>query len=371
MKIGITTIFNVPNFGSVLQAFATQTILEKMGHRVEIINYEFPNSWHFRHGLKKISFKSIIFQWLGLRPHHRKAKKLESFRRKHLNFTKKYNSLEALQAESWIDYDFFCVGSDQVWNPRFVLGDSAFMLSYIPDNKRRISIASSFAVKSIPQIMETKYRKYLSKFDALSVRDNNGVDIINDQLKIHKDIKVILDPTLLISKDQWIELEDKSFCKKKKYILLYLLCYAFEPRPYVFEVIKYFKEQYGYDQIIALEGYDDCRGSGIQMVDATDSSINRFISLFKNADLVITSSFHGTAFAINFGRPLISITPEGNEDDRQSTILKSLHLERCITYCNKKNDDLSPFYDVKKEQERLAELRQDSLTWVEQKLFEK
>lgn len=367
-RIGVTTIFNVPNFGSVLQAYATQKILESLGYEVQIINYQFPNDWHYRHGLQKYSsLISKIASWLGLFPHHRKNKKLEKFRRKYLNLTRLYNNLDDLERENWSCFDLFCVGSDQVWNPRFVLGDSAYMLSYIPDCIPRFSLASSFAVKTLPLSLRPKYKQYLSKFVSMSVREKNGVQILNDELHIKDKISVILDPTLLLTPKEWMQLVNFSFQKKKKYILLYMLCYAYEPRPYIFSVIEYYQKKFGYD-VIALEGYQDSKNCGIKMINATDSSVAMFINYFKNADIVVTSSFHGTAFALNFGRPLISIIPDGSEDDRQSTLLKSVGLSQCIVPINSSIDNISPFYDIKKEQKLLREKRKKSLTWITETL---
>ena len=95
---------------------------------------------------------------------------------------------------------------------------------------------------------------------------------------------------------------------------------------------------------------------------SVDYSISDFLQLFANASLVVTSSFHGTAFALNYGRPLVSITPGGG-DDRQGTLLQKLSLEKC-NYPMGGNIDLCPFYDINEEQMRLQEFRDDSLSWI-------
>lgn len=367
-RIGVTTIFNVPNFGSVLQAYATQKILQSLGYEVEIINYQFPNGWHYSHGLiKHSSLKSKIAIWLGVFPYHRKLKKIDFFRKKYLNLTKLYSSLDDLKRGDWSRFALFCVGSDQVWNPRFVLGDSAYMLSYIPVNTPRFSLASSFAVKTLPESLRAKYAKYLSTFDGLSVREKNGLKILNDELNINKRNHLLLDPTLLLDKGQWTQLADTTFKKKRKYILLYMLCYSFEPRPYIFEVVKYYQQKYGYE-VIVLEGYKDAKKSGLKMIDATDSTVSSFIRYFLNASMVVTSSFHGTAFAVNFGCPLISIIPDGSGDDRQSTLLSDLGLSQCIVPINHPLEKINPFYDSEAEQKCLNTLRIDSLSWISKTL---
>ena len=177
-KVGLITIYHVPNFGSVLQAYATQVLLENMGLECSVINYKYPNEWHHSLGRPRPTLKTKIGHMFGLKPTHRKANKLIQFKKKNFKFTQLYNSLDELKRADWSSYDLFAVGSDQVWKSQFTLSDSAFMLSFIPDDKYRMSIASSFASKSIPEKFRDKYKKYLSKFNAISVREKNGIDIV-------------------------------------------------------------------------------------------------------------------------------------------------------------------------------------------------
>ena len=364
-KVGLITIYHVPNFGSVLQTYATQVVLENMGLDCSVINYKYPNEWHHSLGRPRPTLKTRIGHIFGIKPAHRKDNKLTQFKKENFKFTQLYKSLDELKNADWSKYDLFVVGSDQVWKSQFTLGDSAFMLSFIPDDKYRISIASSFATKSIPEKFREKYRKYLSKFNAISVREKNGIDIINNELQLNCTPQVVLDPTLLLSREEWMKIIPRSkFTKKKKYILLYMLTYAFEPRPYIYNVIKSLQSKEDYD-VIALEGYTaPGQADGIRMIDKTDSSISEFMDIFANADVVVTSSFHGTAFAVNFGIPLISIVPNGNNDDRQSTLLKSVGLENCIANSDVNIDSIVPVYDTDKTRCRLEALRQESKQWI-------
>lgn len=364
-KIGLITIYHVPNYGSVLQAFATQILLEKLGHECRIINYKYPNEYHFSKGRARQSLKNRIGRLLGLKPQHRKANKLDLFKKRHFNFTKLYSHLNELKKEDWSEYDLFAVGSDQVWKSKYTLGDTTFLLSFVPADKRRISIASSFATNSIPEEIRETYRKELEKFSAISVRENNGIDIIKNGLGLNREPVVVLDPTLLLSKDEWLQTIPRStFVKKKKYILLYMLTYAFEPRPYIYEVLKHLQKQDDYD-IIALEGYTPAEeAGGIEMTDKTDSSIPEFIDLFANADIVVTSSFHGTAFAVNFGIPLVSIVPGDKGDDRQSTLLKNIGLDGCITPIGKEPQKITTSYNHKAIEQKLQFARENSIEWI-------
>lgn len=368
-RVGLITIYHVPNYGSVLQTYATQILLEKLGYECDIINYKYPNEYHHSLGRQKQSIKSKIGRLLGLSASHRKEKKLESFKKRHFNFTKLYSHLSELKKANWEKYDIFVVGSDQVWKSKYTLGDTAFLLSFAPENKKRLSIASSFATSSIPKEYRERYKRELEKFNAISVRESNGADIIKDDLKLQCNAEVVLDPTLLLNKEEWLSIVPRSnFRKQKKYILLYMLTYAFEPRPYIFDVIKHLQSLDDYE-VIALEGHTPVeKAQGVVMIDKSDSSIPEFIDLFANADVVVTSSFHGTAFAVNFGIPLISIVPGDNGDDRQSSLLKAIELDCCIANTQTEIKSIGYKYDKYKSLKNLESLRNKSIDWISDKL---
>ena len=367
MRVALITIFQVPNYGSVLQAYATQTLLENIGAHCEIIDYKYPNGWHWKHGAARPSrIRSVIRK---LFPSNKKCV-LDRFRNEYFNLTKSFRNIDELESADWTSFDAFIVGSDQVWNYRFVLGDPVFLLSFVPACKLRFSVASSFAQKTLPERFRELYKRELCKFSAISVRENNGAYIINHELQIENNVKVLLDPTLLLSKEDWLNAIPRSdFRKKRPYILFYMWTYAFEPRPYIFDVVKFFQEKEGYD-VIALEGYTKPENAhGVVMENCVNSTIPEFIDLFINADLVITSSFHGTAFAVNFGIPLISVIPDGNEDDRQTTLLTSLGAANSICKKGKKVKDINPEFDRELVSQKLSNMRKDNLSWINKILY--
>lgn len=371
MKALLVTIFKVPNFGSVLQAYATQQTLVNMGVDVEVLNYDHINSeWSVAHGVPRQGLKNKIGRLLGLKPHHRKEKKLSGFISKYLSLTCLCRNHRTIKTIADGKYDLYVVGSDQVWNTRFTNCDPTYLLDFVTDGKARcISLSSSFASKVLDEAYRKTFEKSLKKFSHLSVRESNGVDILKGLG--YNDANLILDPTLLLSAAQWNELREKNTYSGKKYILLYMLTYAFEPRPLIFEVLKFYQQKLGC-KIIALEGYEDCNGqTKLEIEDATDSSISDFLFLFANASMVVTSSFHGTAFALNYGRPLVSITPSGG-DDRQSNILNQLGLLQCRLKVSEgiTMESLNPFYDAIEEQKNLQRLREGSLLWIRQSLNE-
>lgn len=365
-RVALLTIFQVPNYGSVLQAYATQRVLEKLGCQCDVINYRYPNHWHYAQGLPKRSLKAKIAGLLGVKPAHRKANKLKKFIKEKLHLTREYADFADLRREDWLKkYDLVAVGSDQVWNTRFNKGDAAFVLSFLPDEMRRISIASSFACRNLDDRFRSHFYRHLSKFNFLSVREENGRDIIFELFKGEKEADVLLDPTLLLDKEEWLELLPGNMPhpnKGRKYILLYGLYYSFEPRPMIFELVKKYKELLKCD-VIVLEGapraIDNC---GFDFINAMDSSVEEFLNLFKCADFVVTSSFHGTAFAMNMECPLISVVPDSG-DDRISTLLAKVGCsERGI----RTSDDLPdvPLDVSTRCHEALPALRKHALRWL-------
>ena len=363
----LVTIFRVPNFGSVLQAYATQCVIESMGFDCRILNYDHnKGEWAKAHGVKPTSLKNKIGRYLGLKASHRKANKLDEFIDKNFHLTHKYSRFDDICQGEGCKSDLFVVGSDQIWNTRYTHCDPVFLLKFADDSKRRVSIASSFACKKMNERYESEFKMCLKRFNALSVREALGLGVLSD-LGIPNAYQV-LDPTLLLDINQWNTLR-KNKTYSEKYILLYMLSYAIEPRPYIYEVLKFYQEKLQC-KIVALEGYSGCQAGYVKALnieDATDSSITDFLDLFANASLVVTTSFHGTAFAANYGIPLISIVPN-NDDDRQSSLMKQLGLEQCCLIVNENMHKANPFYDKNVEQRSLQTLRDDSLNWIEKVL---
>lgn len=367
-KALLVTIFRVPNFGSVLQTYATQAVLENMGVTCLVLNYDHNNSsWAQDHGVRGVSLKSRIATWLGVKPVHRKKQKLQAFINNHLHLTPKYRSFEDIKMNEGTDYDVYVAGSDQIWNTKYTNCDPMFLLQFVTgQGKKRISIASSFACDRLDAKYEKVFKQELSAFDGISVREIKGQEVLRNIGITNSHI--VLDPTLFLTRNQWDELAACPNKANAKYILLYMWSYAFEPRPYIYDVLKYYKDKMDC-QIIALEGFDkfDKYQTALDVKDATDSSVADFLGYFANAALVVTSSFHGTAFAVNYGVPLISVVPGGG-DDRQSSLLDLLNLSSCRLEVGESIEHADPFYEPKAEQELLDVLRKDSLDWINKQL---
>ena len=372
-KAALITIFRVPNYGSVLQAFASVRLLSKLGYACDIIDYIYPNEWHYSLGKRRyresLVKKAILFfaGKLGLKKSARQKIELKKFFTQHLPLTRSFNSLESLEKNDWTGYDVAVVGSDQVWNPNYHYGDKAFMLSFIPDNIKKTSIASSFATDSVPEQYQHRFKECLSRFSSITVRENNGKRIILDKLNLNIDTDVVLDPTLMVSSEEWLDaLDIKKNAPGRKYLLVYYLSYAFKTAPYIFELAEYLSKKYDME-VRVICGDRIAKKHLKDFINETGCSPQRFVSLFANAEMVVTSSFHGTAFAVNFGKPLAAIVPQGG-DDRQKSLLKNLGIENCAVYKDTPMDSVNPFYNIEKEQAKLDELRSSSIEIIKNNL---
>ncbi len=327
MKIGILTMHRVKNYGSALQAYALQQILFMLGKENEIIDYVYPNERHI-----KIPFlRKIIFllkcrmYWLIRGKEKHEIDKYDIFIDKYLKISKKQFRSPISLKYCCSKYDIYMTGSDQVWNNRWLNGDNSFFFPFINGKKKiKVSYAASFGSIITSDKNISKWINQIIDYKNISVREKNGETLIKKY--IDRDAEVVLDPTLLLSKNEWL----KNFGNnnyKENYILVYILSYAWNPMPYANDFIEH------YAKTLKLP---------IKIITAPDEIIERhpewelledvgpieFINLFANANLVITSSFHGTAFAVNFEVPFYSILENENpKDDRQLSLLKLLDLQ--------------------------------------------
>lgn len=332
MKIGIITMHKVINYGSQLQAYALQTYLGHLGFDTTIIDYDYPNEYHFSEGTNHIpphlSIVQRIAKFLWLRPFWVKQNRFERFPK---HFMKMTNRIERRGDMHKVanDYDIIITGSDQVWNYKYIHEDFTYLLDFAADNVKKISYASSFASSSLPSKARAKYVDLLSGYKSLSVRESNGIDIINQLIGIVP--KVHIDPTLLLSKNDWMKIASNNVHDTKKaYLLAYVLNYAYNPFPYAYDVIEYLSVKHNLDILTFLPLEHQFTKKVTSIMDAGP---REFITYFSNAAMVVTSSFHGTAFALNFEKPLYAIVrPENKSDDRISDILHRLHADNRMIY---------------------------------------
>ena len=195
-------------------------------------------------------------------------------------------------------------GSDQVWNPKHIKDDYSFFLPFAPEGIKKVSYASSFSTAEIPDELKTIYKEFLDSYSAISVREKSGIKIIQEL--VGKDVEMVCDPTLLLSKDEWNELiKDLPNPIGTPYILAYILRYAYDPYPEINRIIDTVQNELGLHLVILDGSLSDMKRKNATVIK--NAGPLEFLNLVKNASFIITTSFHGTAFALNFGIPFYSV----------------------------------------------------------------
>jgi hypothetical protein len=366
-NVGIVTMHKVTNFGSVLQAYALQKVISDLGYNCELIDYVYPNKYHkqFRSKEKWYSFAKFLVPSRFLSNTHRDQKNIKQFWKTHFKLSHTYYSKEELQ-QNPPHYDIYLTGSDQVWNPHFVKGDTSFLLSFAPESAKKIAYSASFACAQIEDKYALAYKELLNKYSKISVREINGQNIIKNLTG--KYAPVTLDPTLLLTPEEWDILcatENKTYKINNDYIFAYVLDYAINCTPYIYELIKHMKKVMNCS-VIYLDQKEKLPEelSGIVERPYAVTPIT-FVSLLKNAKLVITSSFHGTSFAANFGVPLYSIVSnDTSKDSRQLSLLAELEISNRAIPINTPFDKIENSWDSEKLQSNLVKLRKLSNSYL-------
>lgn len=300
MKIGIITFHNALNAGAVLQAYALQTFLVQLGHEAEFIDYCPPRKFHLRDFLAK-SPKTILNKLENFY-YYRKYSSNNSFNRilklspiKFFN----YNDLK----QNLPNYDVVIAGSDQIWNFHITLSP-IYLLSFVPTNKRKIAYAASLGQCHIDPSIYNEFREALSKFDAISVREKNGAEFIAKLLNNKIPIYHTVDPTLLISKEQYQQIiEKRNTVNNKHYLCTYILAELDNDNK---KIISYIKNTLRLN-IINVRNPDTC----IKLKRAQNIIVTptQWLYYITNSDFVICCSFHAVVFSILFHKPFIVLSP--------------------------------------------------------------
>jgi len=231
-KIGLAIVYDYPDYGSILQALATQRTLTQMGYESEAINTEnlkgFINKKKYKYFAQNIFDISIVKEKSKVIGKKLKQKINKDFAAKQAervaSFEKfgKANFKESRPYESWddlteacLDYQTVVVGSDQLWLPSNVASDY-YTLSFVPDSIKKICYATSFGIGQIPEKYKATYKKYLSRFEFLSARETSGQTIIKEVTG--RDVQLVCDPALLLDAEQWDKVSTQDKIVKEKYI---------------------------------------------------------------------------------------------------------------------------------------------------------
>lgn len=310
-KVTIITLQNVRNYGSALQAVATQEVFRKLECDVDFINYIKPNistTWNRLKSWKPHQniLRRIVQGFLLYPTFIRQNRVFKNFIGKYLNQQGKEYTCEADFKDFPITSDIYCTGSDQTWNSGWNDGIlPELFLSFVPDGVKKISYAASIGKSRLDEWEIEETRRLLYRYSAISVREKSAKDIVEKQLGLPSATHV-LDPTLQVDKDFWFSLiKDEKEIKypKGKYVLIYQLNTNSQFDTYA----KEFAKRKGWKLVRFCTRYDQIVKCGKSELIP---SVLDFVKLIANAGCVITDSFHATAFSCNLNVPMICIYPD-------------------------------------------------------------
>lgn len=352
---GIMTFHGARNYGAVLQAYALQQFLLSIGSECRIIDYvseplrDYTGLYSRRNG-----WKSMIKNLLMLRYHRRRTArdtKFEEFINKFLVLTMEHftdeKEMQGLQGQ----VDIYVVGSDQVWNTTKVETDTAYFLDFADEKSKKIAYAVSLGGAETGDL--EPYVNLIKRFDFISCREQRGAGILSKLTG--RSVKTVLDPTLLVDDAVWERMTASLPSLYHNYIFYYSLD-GFDKRKNNVEELQELGRRLG-KKVIALTPEWPKR----EFFNVIDAGPMDFLNLIRNADLVCTNSFHGTAFSIAFRKNFYVLDKYDGRDDRKTDLLQQLHLEdRMIKGVEKVREIIFSEIDYKKAGQIMDGLRWES-----------
>ncbi len=384
MEIGLVAVTYKDNFGSVLQTYASQYVLERLGHHVRIFD--------IRGVHRGIMFKKILYYagrllnpieakylFANLKSRSRKKASIASdsyasnmgvrhqmyvgFNKTWLKMfpvVKGWGGLRELASE----LDAVIVGSDQLWRPSNIVG-GYFTLEFVPDVVKKISFSTSFGVPELPSRLHKHAKKFLSRIEHVSVREDSGAEIVKKESG--RDIIVVCDPTMMLTAEDWMHLQEEKPFAEGRYILMYLM--GDNPEQRVF--VKKLSKMTGYRIIGLLHGatyisYDE------DVADEKPYNVgpSEFMNLIRNAEYVCTDSFHCCVFSILNSTKFFAFRrwPDGSKfsaNDRLYTLLKFTGLEsRLMDGTEELSRCINDQIDYSVALARVAERRKESMNFL-------
>ncbi|MDD2494973.1 MAG: polysaccharide pyruvyl transferase family protein [Tissierellia bacterium] len=345
MKIGILTQPLINNYGGILQNYALQTVLKRLGHTVFTLNIVYSSNWIKR--IKSMS-KRVILRLLGKKVRIRIwatdketefiSKNTLKFINKHIKTTPIIKQITELDLKDY-KFDVFIVGSDQVWRPQYSPHLLTYYLDFLNNNNKvkKIAYAASFGVDKweYTSKMTKKCADLIKKFDAISVREDSALQLIEKHFNAHA-VKV-LDPTLLLDKEDYINLLGKSENYKEEILYTYILDKNNEKE----KIVNKVADKYN---LIISSGMPESNFIDFEKRDLCKCvfpPIESWLEGFMKAKFVITDSFHGTIFSIILNKPFLTIVNTGRGKTRLTSLLKQFHLHNRLI---QSVDDISKNY---------------------------
>lgn len=373
MKIAVLTLPLSTNFGGILQAYALQTVLKRMGHEVWLID-EGKTRWtiplwkkpfaYTKRTIKKYIFNNkevVIFRETKFnKTFERTTRYVRSFIKNNIDFIDVKDGKHILIEKK---IDTIIVGSDQIWRPKFYSPIEVAYLVFAHNwNIKRISYAASFGTEEIEYtyMQQQKCGELLRLFDAVSVREDCGVDLCHKMYDV--EAKHVLDPTMLLNSDDYVKLiENSSVQKSKGDLMIYILDEDVQKE----EIVACIEKKYGLKSF--KSNAKDWFRKDVSIEERIQPSVESFIKGFYDAKFVVTDSFHACVFSIIFRKPFCVIGNLGRGMARFNSLLKIFSLEgRMVASPN----DIISLRDIDYDEvhKKLEMYKRDSIVFLEKAL---
>ncbi|MCD2448855.1 polysaccharide pyruvyl transferase family protein [Methylicorpusculum oleiharenae] len=337
MRIAILTQPLHNNYGGLLQAYALQTVVKRMGHEVltvDIWTVESKRDFKFYFRLFRSIGKRLILRyilgklivvniWPTAKFKNIISQHTQRFINENIQTTSKIESGSNLSTISSYDFEAYIVGSDQVWRPKYSPCLTHYFLDFINENDpaKRIAYAASFGVDNWEYTQEQTIicANLAKRFNAISVREDSAIELC----KKHFDVNAthVLDPTLLLNKEDYITLVEKDNVLPVKESLV---IYIFDLSPSNKSIITKVSEIYGLNPFFINKNTNT---SQLPYNDRIYPPVTQWLRGFMDAEFIITDSFHGTAFSILFNKPFLALGNESRGSARFNSLLKIFGLE--------------------------------------------
>lgn len=386
-KVIILTVQKAPNYGASLQAYALYKFISNKGCDTQVMDLLRPVHKGYKAEKGFYSFKYLdeglcekikrtlirptktnIQRFLGtnhsFQVMRKYAKEIRTRKERFaefddmISYTKPY-TIKELYSNPPIA-DVYITGSDQLWNPTQPYPLEPFFLTFAKGKGKRISYATSIGVSELSDFVKSKFRKWLVGYDALSLREESAVDIIQELTDAP--VERCCDPTFLIEKEEWNHLADKRLIEEP-YILIFTLAHSQE----LYEYGCKLREKTGLKLVVLTDPLPSKETVNEHCI--VDAGPRQWLSLIKYADVVLTNSFHGSVFSVIFHKQVKTII-QNNRGTRIINLFKELDMNDCLLDSANINGIGIPSINYAEVDTSFEKMRKNGIRFLTEKLFQ-
>lgn len=374
MKTAIMTLALSDNYGAALQTCGLAYAIQALGHESQVYRYQ--NWARITYGMNAVArAKHTCFKCIKtVLTQNKRKQRFNAFRDAYIPLTEKlYGNNDELRADPG-EFDVYISGSDQIWNPKLFIFDYSYFLDFVPDGKKKISFASSFGKANFEESYKEKCGSLLRAFSHISVREKSGEAIVKDLCG--KTATTCVDPTLLLTRQDWAPMMANASEKAKNFNGI--LCYFMPGDTLVNNAIESLAQQLHKKTGLPIMrlGIKEHKVFSYPRGE-TDIKAGpaEFLAYFHGAQHVVTNSFHGTAFSVNFGKDCYipindTLPPEKALHERITSLLTQVEATELMLPASNPVLPQDRTLNWERIASNLAHLRQDSMAYLKNALEE-